>query len=107
MRSYRWAPLTAPGSVDGFGSTAEQAERLGLFCDRYGLDGAGRTQLIDMVVARLHTLVDFMRARAAAGDAAFAGHLAAGHHRQYLGDAGYVLRERAVLEERLTQPRPA
>ncbi|MEU4221587.1 phosphotransferase [Actinoplanes sp. NPDC026623] len=95
--AYRWVPLTAPGNADGLGTTGEQAARLRVFCDRYGLDGAGRAGLVDAVVARLHTLVGFMRAQAAAGNAAFAGHLAAGHHIQYLNDAGYVREQRLAF----------
>ncbi len=87
---YRWAPLTRPGSADAHGTPAEQAARLALFCDRYGLDQASRGTLLDAVAARLRHMVAFMRAGAAAGSAAFAGHLAAGHHLQYLGDADYV-----------------
>ncbi|MBO3737576.1 phosphotransferase enzyme family protein [Actinoplanes flavus] len=96
--AYRWVPLTAPTNADGFGTTAQQAARLRLFCDRYGLGRADRTRLIDMVAARLHALVDFMRTRAAAGDEAFAGHLADGHHLLYLGDAAYVRERRSMLE---------
>ena len=102
--AYRWVPLTAPANADGFGSTDEQAARLRIFCDRYGLDGAGRAVLVDTVVARLHALVDFMKAQAAAGSAAFAGHLRDGHHLQYLADAEHVTRARAVFEHRLTAP---
>lgn len=99
--AYRWVPLTAPGNADGFGTPEAQAARLRTFCDRYGLDPAGRAGLVDAVAARLRALVDFMRARAAAGDAAFAGHLAEGHHVQYLADAGYVLARRDVFERHL------
>ncbi|GIF23547.1 Ser/Thr protein kinase RdoA (MazF antagonist) [Actinoplanes tereljensis] len=100
--AYRWVPMSAPGTVEAAGSTTEeQAARLRIFCDRYGLDDAGRAGLIDAVAARLHTVVDFMRARAAAGEEAYAGHLAAGHHVLYLGDADYVLAERDVFERHL------
>ncbi|GAA2238333.1 aminoglycoside phosphotransferase family protein [Streptomyces amakusaensis] len=95
---YRWAPLTAPANADGFGTTEEQALRARLFCDRYGLHPAGRAELLDTVVERLHAMVAFMRARAAAGDAAFASHLADGHHVQYLADAEYVKDRRAEFE---------
>ncbi|MCU7729685.1 GNAT family N-acetyltransferase [Actinoplanes sp. KI2] len=60
--AYRWVPLTVPGNADGFGATQEQAARLRIFCDRYGLDDAGRAGLIDAVAARLNALVDFMHA---------------------------------------------
>jgi len=96
--AYRWVPMTAPGNADGYGTTEEQAARLRVFGDRYGLDDAGRAGLVDAVVGRLHTMVGFMRAQAAAGNAAFAAHLADGHDRLYLTDAQYVLAERAVFE---------
>lgn len=99
---YRWSPITAPGNADGFGTADEQARRTRLFCDRYGLDAEARAGLVDAVTARLYALVDFMHEQAAAGSAAFASHLAAGHHRQYLGDAAYLAQQRAVFEEHLT-----
>ncbi|GAA3034305.1 aminoglycoside phosphotransferase family protein [Streptosporangium longisporum] len=98
---YRWAPLTAPANNDGFGTAAEQARRARLFCDRYRLGAAGRSGLVDTVIARLHALVDFMRAQADAGNAAFAGHLADGHHVQYLADAAYLDERRAVFDRLL------
>jgi aminoglycoside phosphotransferase (APT) family kinase protein len=94
---YRWAPITAPDNADGFGATGEQAARTRIFCDRYGLDDAGRAGLVDAVILRLHALVDFMTSQAAQGNAAFAGHLAAGHHLQYLGDAAYLEGQREVF----------
>ncbi|MDG4808766.1 phosphotransferase [Micromonospora sp. WMMD1120] len=99
--AYRWVPMTAPGNADGFGTTAEQAARLRFFCDEYGLDDAGRAGLVDTVAARLHALVDFMRTQAGAGNRAYAGHLADGHHVQYLADAAYVRDQRAVFERHL------
>lgn len=101
---YRWVPLTSPDNTDGFGTTASQAIRLRLFADQYGLSTADRAALAGAVTARLHAMVAFMRAQAAAGSAAFAGHLAAGHHVLYLGDADYVRRERATFTEALLSP---
>ncbi|MEV4556623.1 phosphotransferase [Kitasatospora sp. NPDC049285] len=98
---YRWAPTTAPGNADGFGTPVEQARRVREFCDAYGLDPADRAALVDAVADRLHALVDFMHAEAAAGNAAFASHLADGHHLMYLADAAYVRRERALFEAEL------
>ncbi|WP_221321734.1 aminoglycoside phosphotransferase family protein [Actinoplanes sp. L3-i22] len=100
---YRWSPLTAPGSADALGSPPEQAARLRLFCDRYGLDAPSRAALLDMVAHRLDTMVAHMRTEAAAGNTAFAGHLAAGHHLQYLGDADYIRAQRPLFEEALTR----
>ncbi|TCB94467.1 aminoglycoside phosphotransferase family protein [Micromonospora zingiberis] len=101
--AYRWVPMTAPENTDGFGTTEEQAARLRTFCDRYGLANDARSSLVDVAVARLHALVDFMHSQAAAGNSAFAGHLADGHHIQYLNDASYILAQRAVFERDLHQ----
>lgn len=98
---HRWAPTTAPSNTDGFGTTEEQARRARVFCDRYGLDATGRAGLVDTIRERLYALVAFMRAEAAAGNAAFAGHLADGHHLLYLGDADHLLRQRAVFDRHL------
>ncbi|WP_441248005.1 phosphotransferase enzyme family protein [Kitasatospora sp. McL0602] len=94
---YRWAPLTAPGNPDGFGTVEEQGRRARVFCDHYGLDPAERAELVDTVATRLHALVAFMRTQAAAGDAAFARHLAAGHDLRYLADIAYLARQRALF----------
>ena len=99
--AYRWVPLSDPAAGGVRGTAEEQPVRLREFCDAYGLDAAGRRELVDVVVARLHALVAFVRAEAAAGNAAFAGHLADGHHLLYLGDAGYVAGRRAEFERAL------
>ncbi|MET8199984.1 hypothetical protein [Micromonospora taraxaci] len=59
--------------------------------------------LVDTVVARLQAMVDFMQTQAAAGNTAYAGHLAAGHHVQCLSDATYVIEQRAVFDQHLQQ----
>lgn len=87
---YRWAPTTAPANEDGIGTVAEQALRARIFCDRYGLGSEERVNLVDAIITRLHSLVDFMKAQAAAGNEAFASHLKDGHHIQYLNDARYL-----------------
>ncbi|MET8007086.1 hypothetical protein [Nonomuraea glycinis] len=95
--AYRFVPLSSAvggGELDGNGEAAlpvaEQARRLRLLCDAYGLAAQDRRVLPEAVVERLHALVAFMRERAAAGSAAFAGHLADGHHELYLRDARHV-----------------
>lgn len=95
---YRWAPLTAPDNPDGFGTPADQAARVRLFCDAYGLDITSRPVLVDTVVTRLHALVDFMRAGARDGNAAFRRHLEQGHDLLYLRDIDYILGIRDTLK---------
>ncbi|MGN9784406.1 phosphotransferase [Nonomuraea sp. ZG12] len=102
--AYRFVPLTCAvgdGDVDGNGEAAlpvtEQARRLRLLCDAYDLAPGDRRALPEAVVERLHALVAFMRERAAAGSAAFAGHLADGHHELYLRDARHVTAHAGLL----------
>ncbi|MEV2268841.1 phosphotransferase enzyme family protein [Nonomuraea africana] len=90
--AYRFVPLSAVGNGEAVVPVAEQARRLRLFCDAYGLPSAERAALPRMVGERLHALVDLMRAQAAAGNAAFAGHLADGHDTLYLTDAAHIAR---------------
>lgn len=94
--AYRFVPLSTGGDV------GEQARRLRIFCDAYGLAAADRPGLPLMVRERLHALVALMHARASAGEAAFARHLADGHHTLYLADAEHVVRHAAVLVEALS-----
>ncbi|WP_406318321.1 aminoglycoside phosphotransferase family protein [Streptosporangium sp. NBC_01639] len=98
---YRWAPTGRVEDRDGSGTPEEQARRARVFCDRYGLDAAGRAGLMDTVVARLHALVDLMRSEAARGNQAFARHLEEGHHLLYLADVEYVEEQRGVFDRYL------
>ncbi|QMU79654.1 phosphotransferase [Streptacidiphilus sp. PB12-B1b] len=88
--AYRFVPLHAPGADEGTLPLPEQARRLRLFADAYGLSAEHRALLPATVAERLTALVDFMTTRAAAGNLAFARHLADGHHRRYLADAEYI-----------------
>lgn len=85
---YRFAPLTS--AHDGWGTTAERAARVRLFCESYGLDACGLAASVAAVVPRLLGHVAYMRAEAAAGTEAFARHIAEGHADLYEGDAAYV-----------------
>lgn len=85
---YRFAPLTAPESVVGFGSPAEQARRARLFCDHYG--DVDRSRVVNVLCDRLLDLVAYMRSEAATGDEAFQAHLDAGHDKAYLRDVEYL-----------------
>ncbi|TDQ52080.1 phosphotransferase enzyme family protein [Actinorugispora endophytica] len=110
--AYRFAPLGAPGSNGEHVPVAEQARRLRLLADAYGLGPADRRALPRTVCDRLHALVAFMTERAAAGDTAFARHLADGHDALYRTDAAHVRahEERfaeALLSGASTEPPPA
>ena len=61
----------------------------------YRLAPTDRSVLTDTAHARLVHLVDHMHAQAAAGNAAFAGHIAAGHDAIYRTDMAHLERHRA------------
>lgn len=91
---YRFAPLTDPANGDGFGDTLEQAHRARQFLDAYGASHELRTGAVEALGPRLHALVAFMRASAAAGDESFARHIAEGHADLYLRDIAYIESQR-------------
>jgi Ser/Thr protein kinase RdoA (MazF antagonist)/GNAT superfamily N-acetyltransferase len=91
--AYRFVQLVEDGVPP-----AEQARRLALFADAYGLSAADREALIDTAIARLHHLVAFMRRQAAAGHPAFSRHVAEGHDGYYLRNVEHIGEHRARFE---------
>ncbi|MFF0863388.1 phosphotransferase enzyme family protein [Nonomuraea sp. NPDC003560] len=104
--AYRFVPLSDPRH-DGADPVGEQARRLRLFADAYGLAEGDRPALPVTVADRLAHLVRHMRDRAAAGDRAFAAHIARGDDVLYGADREHVLRHRALFATALTEPPPA
>ncbi|MEV4804749.1 aminoglycoside phosphotransferase family protein [Nonomuraea sp. NPDC049421] len=94
--AYRFVPLNDPRHTEGL-PVAEQARRLGLFAAAYGFGGDDLAALPGTAVTRLEHLVRFMRERAAAGDAAFAGHVARGDDRFYETDMAHLRRHAGRL----------
>ncbi|MUL43736.1 aminoglycoside phosphotransferase family protein [Streptomonospora sp. PA3] len=99
---YRFAPLQAPTNPDAFGSPQEQGRRAAAFCRAYGHQADAR--LLDAAAERLRRLLDHMRERAAAGDAAFQTHLAEGHAGLYETDIAYLGAHRAALLRAFAAP---
>lgn len=96
--AYRFVPLS-----EGAGPVAEQARRLRLFAGAYGLGDADRRLLPDTARARLDHLVRHMHERAAAGNEAFAGHIARGDDVLYGVDAAHIRRHGATFLEALVR----
>lgn len=90
--AYRFVQLVEEGAA-----VEEQARRLAIFADAYGLDGRDRAVLIDTAIARLEHLVGFMRAQAAAGHPAFSRHVAEGHDGYYLRNVAHLERARSTF----------
>lgn len=101
--AYRFVPLEDPARGAGR-PVVEQARGLRLFADAYGLGAADRRALPGTVIERLEHLVGHMRARAGAGEEAFAAHLARGDHLLYGADADHLARHRATFERALLVP---
>lgn len=64
--AYCWGPLF---SKDGVYGTAEQARRLRLFCDTYGLED--RSELLPVMRLRIDYVARFIEAQARSGDPGF------------------------------------
>ncbi|MBY5835348.1 aminoglycoside phosphotransferase family protein (plasmid) [Rhizobium leguminosarum] len=93
---YRWAPLSDPANHVTF-DLDDQLRRAEIFCTAYGATMEDRLQLPEMICRRLQALVDFMLARAAAGDETFMEDVVAGDARLYLSDMDYVRSNRDRL----------
>ncbi|SEG97368.1 Phosphotransferase enzyme family protein [Nonomuraea solani] len=94
--AYRFVPLSDPAHADAR-PVAEQARRLRLFADAYGLRPAARAALPETAHARLEHLVRHMREQAALGHPAFAAHLARGDDRHYRTDMDHLTRHASDL----------
>jgi aminoglycoside phosphotransferase (APT) family kinase protein len=96
---YRFAPIADPMNSEGFGTPAEQAQRMRIFCDAYGL--ADRTNLMNMVAARIQSMADYLLEGMALRDARRMAAVAEGHLRIYQCDVLYVEQNRSVFESAL------
>lgn len=96
---YRFVPLADPTHAEGFGSPVEQAGRMRLFCDAYGM--TDRSGLYEVVTARIQFMVDFLLEGQRIGDPRRIANIAAGHLAVYQHDLAYVERHRAVFESAL------
>lgn len=93
---YRFVPLSDPVMSEGFGTPEDQARRLRLFCDLYGLDE--RSRVFGYIMARIQSMVDFLLEGKALGDPRRIANIAAGHLGVYQRDLAYVEKNRALFE---------
>jgi hypothetical protein len=77
---------------------ASDAKRVLEFADAYGLSAGERRRLPSAIAERLRWLAALIRERAAAGDAAFAAHLADGHAELYAGHAEAIEKSKALRD---------
>ena len=96
--AYRFVPLTDPANPDvRFPGVMEQARRLQLFCDSYGMAGIGPKEVLDTSIARLKELMAFIIDSAAAGDPAQHAVLARGDTDIYQRDAAWMAAHNAEI----------
>jgi len=88
---WRFAPLHADAT---FGSLAERARRIALFCDAYGLDE--RRGLLDAIERRQRALYDTLAAWGEAGEPGFAEMWRDGHGDGVLADLTWLCRHRGT-----------
>jgi hypothetical protein len=85
---YRFAPTAAPSNPEGFGDLADQARRMRLFCEAYGLQD--RSQVVVAIIQRVKFMADMLLTGAAQGDARMKANIDAGHLSIYQTDAAYL-----------------
>lgn len=82
-------------------SLDEQLRRAEIFCTTHGATSEERQALPETICRRLQALVDFMQARAAAGDDTFVEDVASGDAKLYLDDIAYLRQHRDRLLQML------
>lgn len=96
---YRFAPMMDPTNPDSYGSLADQARRVRLFCDAYGLQD--RPQVLQSVIARVQFMADWLLQGAAQGDPRLQANIDAGHLAIYQTDAAYLEANQEQFERAL------
>jgi len=93
---YCWAPFKTDPD-DALGSLTSQIQRAKIFCDSYGATQIMRKNLVETMISRLQTLVNYMRQQAGEGNKQFSDNLADGHHLGYLADIEYLQKNREAI----------
>lgn len=88
--AYRWVPFVSPTNPDHHDSLERQIGRLKLFADAYGMSTPERRLLPEMMIARIESLVSYMREQAAQGNEDVIRNIADGHMNLYLSDVAYI-----------------
>ncbi|MGF1719600.1 aminoglycoside phosphotransferase family protein [Vibrio kyushuensis] len=86
---YCWAPFKTD-SVDSLGTFDDQLIRAKLFCDCYGLEMSDREKVVDVMIERIQSLVNYMAEQANNGDVHFQKNILDGHHLAYRNDIEFL-----------------
>lgn len=96
---YRFAPFSPPKDLDSFGSINEQVIRARLFCEAYELAIQHRKNIADMMIERIHILLEFLLESARNGDIKYMANIQNGHHLKYLNDIKYIGHHKKYIQE--------
>jgi hypothetical protein len=101
--AYRFVPLYSVATRRGWPSRLdERAARLRLFCDTYDLAPDQRAQLVAMIMRRIQSGIDTLKARGEAGQPGWAEMWQVGTHAEgALRDLAYVTEHRRALSKAL------
>ncbi|MCP4323330.1 MAG: aminoglycoside phosphotransferase family protein, partial [Alteromonadales bacterium] len=97
---YCWAPFKT-NPYDLLGDLTEQSIRAKQFCHSYGLSHDDRVQLVDVIISRIQSLIDFMFDEAEKGNEAFVANIKDDHHLAYIADIEYLKRNKQQITENL------
>jgi Phosphotransferase enzyme family len=86
--AYRFAPLSASGNQESFGTFDEKVKRTILFCDTYGLKN--KEKLITILLERISSLLNFLYKNAKSGNKVYQQYVAEGYDKIYLKDLEYI-----------------
>ena len=96
---YRWVPFVSPENPDYHDGAEEQIRKLKVFADAYGLGEQERKKLPEMMIARVESLMEFMREQATAGNEDMARNIAEGHLDLYINDVAYMRTHMEAMAE--------
>jgi hypothetical protein len=99
---YRWAPLKNPKNPDSFKTFEAQVKRTKIFLDVYGFNIEDRNLLVDTLIIRLSSLVNFMKQEAENGNIDSQRNLDDGHHILYLDDIEYLKDNKELITNKIT-----
>lgn len=97
--AHRFVPLSAPRSTKAFGwdPVPDQAARLRLFTDAYGLDDVTPAALLDMLIVRLSSIAAYIETNVRRGNPQFDRQRDERHTDGYREDIRYILAQREHL----------
>lgn len=83
---YRWIPFTDEPNE----KFEENMRRVRLFLDVYGMETESRKKLVNVLIKRLSSLIEFVKSESGAGNLDFQKNIEDGHLKKYIDDIQYL-----------------